>query len=205
MMTMLEMVNDTLRRLGKPRVPALDTSGTSTQSEVERCISDASRRLQTKRWMFNSIPKATYTVTVNNVLTTAEIASVPILHVDAADDYVYKNYTIRDGKLFDIDLNTSTLGNGTVVNLQMTLLLPVTDLPDSFAQYVVAHAAFNFNRHFVGNQARDGQLQQEIMLAQAQVNREEILSSDVNVLDAEDVRLVKGRPAFQYIEGLADA
>lgn len=205
MMTMLEMVNDTLRRLGKPRVAALDTNGTSTQSEVERCISDASRRLQSRKWLFNHIPKAKYTIVTNNALTTAEIASVPILHVDAADDYMYKNYTIRDGKLFDIDLNTSTFPKDTEFYLQVTLLLPVTDLPDSFAQYVVAQAAFNFNRHFVGNQARDAQLQQEIVLAQSQVNREEILASDVNVLSTADVRSVKGRPAFQYIEGLVDA
>lgn len=205
MMTMLEMVNDTLRRLGKPRVAALDTSGTSTQSEVERCISDASRRIQAKRWTFNHVPKASFTVTTGNALTTAEISSVPILHLDASDDQMYKNYTLRDGKLFDIETNTSTIANGTVVYLQLTLLLPVTDLPDSFAQYVIANAAWNFNRHFIGNQARDGQLQQEIAFAQAQANREEILASDANVLSSTDVRSIKGRPAFQYIEGLVDA
>jgi len=70
----------------------------------------------------------------------------------------------------------------------------VQDMPESFKNWVIAQAAFNFNRHYIGNAARDGQLQAEIANAEQTSRREEFEAADVNVLDTQEARQLRGRP-----------
>lgn len=199
MTTTLNMVNDCLRRVGKPHVPALDSGGTSSQAEMERVIADASRRCQTQGWWFNIMPSVAITPDVNNEIVVSTVASTEVLHIDAVDDEPWNNFVVRGGKLYNLDTKTDKFTAST--NVRIVLLLPNSDLPEAFAQYVVSHAAFNYNRHFLGDQSRDQQLQAEMLLAQSGVNREEIAASDVNILNTFHARSVRGRPSTTSLLG----
>jgi hypothetical protein len=199
MTTTLNMLNDCLRRVGRPHVPALDTGGTSSQAEMERVIGDASRRCQTQGWWFNTVPSVVVSPDINNEIVVSAVAAVEVLHIDAIDDEPWNNFVVREGKLFNLDTKTNKFTAATKV--RVVLLLPNSDLPEAFAQYVVSHAAFNYNRHFAGNPTRDLQLQAELLLAQSTVNREEIAASDVNLLNTYHARSVRGRPSTTSLLG----
>lgn len=204
MATTISMVNDVLRRLGKQRITALDTGGTTTHAEIERVIVETSKRLQTKAWMFNTIPTTEAVPnTTTKKITVANLASVQILHIDAIDDEPWNNYTQRSGFLYDIE-NATDLFTSTV-NVQLILELPLSDLPEAFAQYVVSSSAQSFNRNFIGNSQRDAHLRDETQNAQTVVNSEEIRSTDVNLLDGSETSSILGRPAYKYLQGINNA
>lgn len=199
MTTTLEMVNDCLRRIGRPRVPSLDTEGTTSHAEMERVIADASRRCQTQGWWFNTVPKITVTPNGSGNIVISSVAANALLHIDAIDSEPWNNFTVRNGKLYDITKATDVfVGN---INVRVVILLPNTDLPESFAQYIVTHAAFNYNRHYAGNQSRDQQLQAELSIAQSMVNKEEINASDINMIDTYSTRSLHGRPSIESLIG----
>ena len=205
MTTTLEMVNDCMRRIGRPRVASLDPNGSSSHGEMERVINDTSRRFQTMGWWFNTIPKVAVSPNGSGNIVISTVAAVPILHMDAIDDEPWNNFTMRSGNLYDITKATDVFT--AAVNLRLVLLLPNSDLPESFAQYIVTHSSLNYNRHFsefassTGSQTRDQQLQAEIMVAQMVVNKEEINASDINMIDTYSTRMIHGRPSMSLLLG----
>ena len=202
-MVMLDMVNGVLRRLGKNRITALDTNGSTSHAEAERIIVEQSRKLQTEGWMFNTIPTLTATPNGSGFIVVSTLATVTVLHIDGIDDEPWNNFTQRGGNLYDIDNATDVFTSA--VSVRMLLELPTTDLPSAFADYVIASAAYSYNRHFVGNATRDSDLQGEILRTQAVVNKEELRSTDTNFLSNYETFSIRGRPAFQYIQGLNNA
>ena len=97
--------------------------------------------------------------------------------------------------MFDEDDLTFTITGST--KLQYVYQLEWEDVPVAFQKWIIAQAAFDFNRSYVGNAQADQRLTQEIMDARRQATREEIRAVDVNVLDAQSMRQIRGRARMQ--------
>ena len=118
-----------------------------------------------------------------------------IYHVDTSGTDNDKNYSRRGGLMFDEDDLTFTITGST--KLQYVYQLEWEDVPVAFQKWIIAQAAFDFNRSYVGNAQADQRLTQEIMDARRQATREEIRAVDVNVLDAQSMRQIRGRARMQ--------
>ena len=195
--TKLAMVNDIMRRVGKLPVGALDTNGGSAQAHVERSLEDAIDTVLSKGWYFNRKFDVTMTADSSDEMPLSLLTpdhTNGIYHIDSFNNDAWRNITVRDSKLYDLDDNTATFTEDSEILVEYTYRVDVQDMPESFKNWVIAQAAFNFNRHYIGNAARDGQLQAEIANAEQTSRREEFEAADVNVLDTQEARQLRGRP-----------
>ena len=195
--TKLAMVNDVMRRVGKPPVASLDTNGGSAQAHVERVLEDAIDSVLAKGWYFNRKFNVSMTADSSDEMPLSLLTpdhTNGIYHIDSFDSDAWRHITVRDSKLYDLDDNTGTFTEDSKILVEYTYRVDVQDMPEPFKNWVIALSAFNFNRHYVGNQTRDGQLQVEMMDAERVSLREEFEASDVNVLDTHEARQLRGRP-----------
>lgn len=118
-----------------------------------------------------------------------------IYHVDTSGTDNDKDYSRRGARMFDNEDRTFTITGTT--KLQYVYQFDWEDLPVSFQKWIIAQAAFDFNRSYVGNAAADQRLTQEILDSRRQATREEIRAVDTNVLDQQPMRQVRGRPRMQ--------
>ena len=194
MKTLLAGVNDTLRRLGKPPVAALDTNGTSTHAHVERFLEDASRDIQKRGWQWNT----KYDVTAdpdgsgNIAVNTLESNNAEVFNVDTYGVDSGKNVTRVGNRLFDLDNNT-TVFTGSL-RLIYSFAFSFTDVPDAFQDWMIAKAALEFAYSYDPDQARIMRLKEEVALAEMNAKRAEMRAADVSVLDTRALTQVRGRP-----------
>mgnify|MGYP003658117834 CR=1 FL=1 len=69
-----------------------------------------------------------------------------IYHVDTTDTDAHKNYTRRGLIMYDEDNQTFTITGTT--KLGYIYQYDFDDVPDSFQKWIIAQAAFDFNRYF---------------------------------------------------------
>ena len=193
MKTLLDGVNDVLRRVGKPPVASNDTNGTSTHAHVERFLEDASRDVQKRGWQWNT--KYDVNVDPNNsgniVVNTLE-GSADIFNVDTYGADSTKNVTRVGNTLFDLDNNTNTFTGP--LRLIYSYKFAFAEMPDAFQDWVVAKAALEFLYSYAPDQARILRLKEEVALAETAAKRAEMRSADVSVLDTHALTQVRGRP-----------
>lgn len=199
MVAKLDAVNDVMRRCGKLTVTSLDTDGNSTESHVERALDDAATRVMSKGWRWNIKydvkvqPDGDDKVKVSELEAKGGGGYYTIYHVDT-----YGNSStlkvIRVGEyLYDLGENQDTFDESDVY-LTYVYERDFTEIPDPFANWIIAEAAFSFNRQFVGNKMTDQALQVELSQRQSEAMREEIRAADVNVLEESGVKQILGRP-----------
>ena len=204
--TKLAMVNDVMRRCGKLPVNALDTGGQSSPALVERTIDDAINSVLSKGWYFNRRFDVVSTADgdgyhqLSNL--EADTGTIYSIDTDTTDAYIPVTVTHDDNAtpgrvLYNLDKKTDDWGATSSLRVAFIYRADVQDLPEQFKNWVISLAAFNHNRHFLQDEARDGQLQQEMMLSQASANREEIEVADVNVLDTPEQDQIRGRPRMK--------
>jgi len=190
-MTKLEAVNAVLRRLGLPPVSALDTNGISTQAHAERYFDDADRACQARGWHFNTRRKVTLTRNENNKVVVP--ANTYRIDTDGVD--TDKDTTVVGGFLYDIENNTDVWGKDLVVTY--VAQTSVTDLPQTFADYIVTEAAYQMNRTHKKDQSIDGMLRDEAGRRYAECRREDDSRADVNVLNTGEMNQFRGRPRLR--------
>lgn len=201
--TKLAMVNDVMRRCGKLPVNALDTGGQSSPGLVERTIDDAISEILSKGWYFNRRYNVESTADGDGLhqLSALETGTGTIYSVDTdvTDAYIPVTVTHNSDErvLYDLDNKTDDWGAAATLRVAFIYRSDVQDLPEQFKKWIISLAAFNHNRHFLQNEARDGQLQQEMVYSQACANREEIEVADVNVLDTPEQDQIRGRPRMK--------
>ncbi|MDP7637194.1 MAG: hypothetical protein QF577_06575 [Phycisphaerae bacterium] len=199
----LAMVNDVMRRCGKLPVSALDTGGQSSPGLVERTIDDAISEILSKGWYFNRRYNVESTADGDGLhqlsALEANLGTIYSIDTDATDAYIPITVTHHtDGEtdtrvLYNLDDKTDEWGADATLRVAFIYRSDVQDLPEQFKKWIISLSAFNHNRHFLQNEARDGQLQQEMMYSQACANREEIEVADVNVLDTPEQDQIRGR------------
>jgi hypothetical protein len=213
MATKLEAVNDVLRRLGKFVVPNLDAGGSSTQAQVLRCIDDSLDRIQGMGWYWNTKhdvevevvggdgDDATYIRVdqLESFIDTGQLSAFSkVYHVDTDMEDI-GHAVVRQGKyLYDLDDNTLSIGE--TLKLTYSYQLAFQDVPHTFMEWAIADAALEMNRTMsyaqtmtTFNRARDSILQERAATTQKAAMQEEIRAQDVNVLNTEEMRQIRGR------------
>jgi hypothetical protein len=190
-MDKLSAVNGVLRRLGLTPVAALDTGGISTQAQIERYIDDADKSCQARGWHFNT--RYNVELAQDGQGKIAVPANTYRIDTDGLDSQT--DVTVVGGFLFDIENNTDVFSR----NLRVTYVAQTafTDLPQTFADYVITEAAYNYNRSHKKDQALDGMLRDEAARRMTEVKREDDSRADVNVLNTAEMIQLRGRPRIR--------
>ena len=141
-MTTLDAVNELLESIGEPPVTALDTGGTSDEGDAERILDREVKRQLTKGWVANTELDREFTRDGSNEIVLASILTVL---GPSRNESRYRNLAIRNGKLYDRDENSFTFAES--VKLDVVVDLPLTELPEKLAWYVVLEAAVAYQQY----------------------------------------------------------
>lgn len=190
-MNKLDAINAILRRIGLTPVAALDTGGLSVQAQAERYLDDADRACQARGWHFNTRKGVTLTRNASNkIAVPANTYRIDTMDVDGD-----KDVTVVGGFLFDLSNNTDVWTQDLIVTY--VARADFTDLPQTFADYVISEAALLFNRAHKKDKDLDGLLQAEVMRRGSEARREDDDLADVNVLNTQDMNQLRGRPRMR--------
>lgn len=190
-MNKLDAVNAVLRRIGLTPVSALDTSGLSVQAQAERYLDDADLACQARGWHFNTRSNVTLTRNASNKISVPEST----YRIDTMGTDGDKDVTVVGGYLFDLENNTDVWSQDLVVTYVSKAAF--TDLPQTFADYIISEAAFLFNRSHKKDKDLDALLQAEVARRSSEARREDNDRSDVNVLNTQDMNQLRGRPRMR--------
>lgn len=190
-MTKLEAINAILRRLGLTPVSSLDTGGNSTQAQAERYLDDADRSCQARGWHFNT--RRGVTLARNGSNKVAVPAGT--YRIDTSGSCSSIDVSVVGGFLYDLENNTDVWSRDLEVSYVSHAAF--TDLPQSFADYVVSEAAFLYNRAHKANKAIDGALAAEAERRYSEAKREDDDRADVNVLNTSEMNQMRGRPRMR--------
>ena len=114
-----------------------------------------------------------------------------IYHVDTDREDVNVHVTRKGDFLFDVGENTDVFT--TDLKVRYVYERAWEEVPDAYQVWSIANAALNYNRNYLGNAGRDSVLQAEVIQAKQQAYREEIRTSDVNLLDTYEMNQIRGR------------
>jgi hypothetical protein len=205
MRTKLQAVQEVSRRLGKAVPTALDTDGTSTYSYIEKVLDEASNTVQGEGWHWNTkydvtvqaleLPQGHVGIRVDTLeLLDDGVTYATIYHVDT-EPSEGMNVTRRNTRLYDLKNNTYTITSDK--KLRYSYELDFGNIPDSFQSWIIALAAFNFNRFYANNKEAEGALGLELENSRRQATREEIRAADTNVLGTWEMQQIRGRPRMK--------
>jgi hypothetical protein len=190
-MNKLDAVNAVLRRIGLTPVSALDNGGLSVQAQAERYLDDADLACQARGWHFNTRSNVTLTRNASNKISVPEST----YRIDTMGTDGDKDVTVVGGYLFDLENNTDVWSQDLVVTYVSKAAF--TDLPQTFADYIISEAAFLFNRSHKKDKDLDALLQAEVARRSSEARREDNDRSDVNVLNTQDMNQLRGRPRMR--------
>lgn len=193
--TKLEAVNAILRRIGKQVVAALDTDGGSIASYAERELDDASKAVQMEGWSWNTRESIEKSATSNEYLL-ANFESGATIYRAYTPLESDPNVAIAGTKLVNVTENTTTF---TETSLTLTYVYEkdLTEVPEAFAQWIISMAALKLSRQFYGKPDLESVIAQEILDARRRALRDEIQVAEVNVLETEQLRQLRGRPRMR--------
>lgn len=194
--SMLEAVNDVLRRIGKQVVASLDTGGGSLASYAEREIADASTSVQTEGWSWNTRTSVEKDATAGEyLLSTFESDNATIYRAFTPKE-TDPDVAVQGTKLVNVTENTTTFSE-TSLTLTYVYEKSIDNVPEAFTKWIIATAAFRLSRQFYSQPDKEQVLAAEILDARRRAIRDEIQVAEVNVLDTEQLRQVRGRPRMR--------
>lgn len=177
-MLLLEAVNIVLAGTGESRITVLDALHPQ-QAQIVALIEKTSKRLQSRGWWFNKYDQkwpfgTDVTRPTRTAVPAANITFVPKLRAD---------YWIKRAG-FVYDLQAQDFLSNTVVEVNAIELIAFEELPDTFADFVAATAAFSFTSDFEPDSGRLTTLRGEIQMAQITMMADHIRNSRVNLFTA---------------------
>lgn len=147
--TELEAINTILSVIGES--PISSTSEISSVADAvtaQSILSEVSRQVQTKGWHFNYDKQ----ITLSPDAYSGEITVPPnCLRVDTSGNDRDVDVVHRGTRLYDRTKHTYKIDKPLVVD--MIVLLPFTDLPQSARHYITIKAARIFQSRTVGSEA----------------------------------------------------
>ena len=147
--TELEAINTILSVIGES--PISSTSEISSVADAvtaQSILSEVSRQVQTKGWHFNSDKQ----ITLSPDAYSGEITVPPnCLRVDTSGNDRDVDVVHRGTRLYDRTKHTYKISKPLVVD--MIVLLPFTELPQSARHYITIKAARIFQSRTVGSEA----------------------------------------------------
>lgn len=190
--TELEAVNECLENIGQAPVSTIAGDlGVDAQIALN-FVRKTNRQLQSQGWYWNT--EDAYVLTPNgdgDILLPANTLSVN----PAGNDYL-RNLVQRGSRLYDKDNFTFTFTKSVQVNL--TLGLDFTDLPETARRYIALRAARQFQDRIEG-QSDQGDAEDEVM-AMADLKADQLRVERSNALtDNWTTASTLRRHAFGYI------
>ena len=183
-MTELEAVNTMLVTIGEQPVSSLDNlAGLQDASIAKQILSNISRAVQSKGWVFNLDLQVTYTPDANGEINLGS----NVLRIDTTSKVrsSTKDIVERGGKLYDREKNTSIFTDS--VKVDRVIVLNFDDLPEVARRYIATRSARVFHDRVVGSgelhrffQEDEGQAWSELLEYEAEVG-------DYTIFDDYDV------------------
>ena len=147
-MTELEAVNTMLVTIGEQPVSSLDNlAGLQDASIARQILSNISRAVQSKGWVFNLDLQVTYTPDSTGQI----ILGSNVIRIDTTSKVrsTTKDVVERGGKLYDRENNTSIFSDP--VKVDRVIVLTFDDLPEAARRYIATRAARVFHDRVVGS------------------------------------------------------
>ena len=173
-MTKLEGINICLSSMGEPAINALDDAGVDAQMAAD-LIDETSRGVQLKGWHWNRETHKLQPDQQGNLNLPMNTAKVDSTSVDIAVDVVQRGL-----RLFDRVNNTYTFTKP--VTLELYVILPYDELPQSAKNFIAYEAACRFQRRLLGSDSIDKFLVEARNEARVELIRDDIQVSDPNML-----------------------
>lgn len=184
MTTTLDVLNHMLNVIGESPVSTVSSDHPSVLAAMVE-LNRVKREMQTRGWWFNT--------EYNLKLIPNEAGQVLIptdtLYIDPVDPF--SHLVRRGGKLYDPVNHTFILDQSVPVNA--VLLLPVEDLPESAAMYVMHKAAYDFYVNDDGDETKSNRLERQVDRAWAVLQQEELKVSNVNAKNRPQVAQLRYR------------
>ncbi len=184
MATTLDVVNDCLASMGETPLNTL-AEPHEFKASAQKQLAKANRRIQGPGWWFNT---EDYTVspapgTGHGVLPGDTIKwQSGVRKSDTLVNGQSKPWIVqRGGRLYDTRTRTYVLTEDVIGNI--VRLVPFADLPPVINDYIAAEAVLRFQSLFDADNSKRQELQQEVTLARAQANAENIRQQRVNMLN----------------------
>ena len=183
-MTELEAVNTMLMTIGEQPVSSLDNlAGLQDASIARQILSNISRAVQSKGWVFNLDLQVTYTPDSNGQI----ILGSNVIRIDSTSKVrgTTKDVVERGGRLYDREKNTSIFTGD--VKVDRVIVLVFDDLPEAARRYIATRSARVFHDRVVGSgelhrffQEDEGQAWSELLEYESEVG-------DYTIFDDYDV------------------
>lgn len=184
MSTELELVNHLLSTVGENTTPTLQTQHPSV-IQAKRALGTYNKSFQTKGWWFNRewgvrlVPNSTGKIK----LPTNYLSFYPSAPGHAYAGNVDKNrYSKRDGYIYDTRRHTDVIGHA--LSLDVLVLLPIEDLPEVAATYLMHLAAAEYYLDDDGDIAKKDRLDERRDDALAALRSEELKHTKPNALQS---------------------
>lgn len=177
MTTQLEVLNHVLSVVGEDPVSSANSTHPTAQT-ITNTINRVNKQFQLRGWWFNK----EYALTINPDTQGQIILPSNTMKVDPTD--TASALIKRGGKLYDPINHTYEINASVIVNL--TLLLPIEELPESAGTYIMHKAAYDFYFNDDGDEEKSNRLLGEVNLAWAAVQSEQLQVKNINA---------KNRPA----------
>lgn len=176
--TELEAVNTILSVIGESPISSLQQGAAVADAVTARTtLSEVCRAVQSRGWHFNTEKAVTLTPD-----TYSKEITVPLncLRVDTNEEYKDNDVVHRGTKLYDRKNHTYQFS--TSVNVDMVILLPFEELPETARHYITIKAARVFQSRTVGSDALFQFTAVDEKDALAALKRAEGITGDYNIL-----------------------
>ena len=183
-MTELEAVNTMLVTIGEQPVSSLDNlAGLQDASIARQILTNISRTVQSKGWVFNLDLQVTYSPNTNGEI----ILGSNVLRIDTTSKVrkSTKDIVERGGKLYDRENNTSVFTDDVVVD--RVIVLSFNDLPEAARRYIATRAARVFHDRVVGSGELHRFFQEDEQMAWTELLEYESEVGDYTIFDDYDV------------------
>ena len=193
-MTELEAVNTMLTTIGEQPVSSLDNlAGLQDASIARQILTNISRTVQSKGWVFNLDLQVTYSPNTNGEI----ILGSNVLRIDTTSKVrkSTKDIVERGGKLYDRENNTSIFTEDVVVD--RVIVLNFNDLPEAARRYIATRAARVFHDRVVGSGELHRFFTEDEQMAWSELLEYESEVGDYTIFDDYDVYRVIERTSGQ--------
>ena len=183
-MTELEAVNTMLVTIGEQPVSSLDNlAGLQDASIARQILSNISRAVQSKGWVFNLDLQVTYTPDTNGEI----VLGSNVLRIDTTSKVrsSTKDIVERGGKLYDREKNTSVFTDS--IKVDRVIVLNFDDLPEAARRYIATRSARVFHDRVVGSGELHRFFQEDEHMAWSELLEYEAEMGDYTIFDDYDV------------------
>lgn len=189
MLTKLDIVNAMLATLGEVPLNSFNEYHPMLAGASDR-IDGTLRSEQARGWWFNK-----EMATFPHDPTTGEVTlSGDLLTLKPEDP---RRYVQRGSRLYDRLNGTYRIGRS--VRASIIRLLPLEEVPPTFAEWIKATCVERFQADYDGDTTKGQRLTQQRAEAGVALNAEDIRNSDVNLLETQSLAIKMGaiRPGFR--------